>query len=66
MGIGIMFRKWRGGSDFCGRFRKRVWKIWIFGYSFCEGVGSVFGEDDIFEIIIRVIKCLVGVSGILV
>lgn len=36
------------------------------GYSFCEGVGNVFGEDDIFEIIIGVIKCFVGVSGILV
>uniref|UniRef100_A0A2K6RMC6 Zinc finger and SCAN domain containing 29 n=1 Tax=Rhinopithecus roxellana TaxID=61622 RepID=A0A2K6RMC6_RHIRO len=58
-----MSRKWRGGSDSRGRFRKRAWKTWIFGHSLCEGAGSALGEDDTPEIITRVIKCSAGVSG---
>uniref|UniRef100_A0A2K6UZG3 Zinc finger and SCAN domain containing 29 n=1 Tax=Saimiri boliviensis boliviensis TaxID=39432 RepID=A0A2K6UZG3_SAIBB len=56
-------RKWRGGSDSGGRFRKRAWKTWTFGHSLCEGAGSALGEDDTPEIITRVIKCSAGVSG---
>jgi hypothetical protein len=31
LGTEAMSRKWRGGGDTGGRFRKRVWKTWTFG-----------------------------------
>ncbi|XP_053451706.1 zinc finger and SCAN domain-containing protein 29 isoform X3 [Nycticebus coucang] len=58
-----MSRKWRGGSDSGGRFRKRAWKTWMFGHSLCEGAGSALGEDATPEISSRVIKCSAGISG---
>lgn len=34
LGTEAMSRKWRGGGDTGGRFRKRVWKTWTFGFPF--------------------------------
>uniref|UniRef100_A0A5F9C8A8 Zinc finger and SCAN domain containing 29 n=1 Tax=Oryctolagus cuniculus TaxID=9986 RepID=A0A5F9C8A8_RABIT len=56
-------RKWRGGSDNGGRFRKTAWRTWTFGHSLCEGAGCALGEDGTPEIITRVIKWSAGVSG---
>lgn len=63
LGTEAMSRKWRGGGDTGGRFRKRAWKTWTFGHSLCEGAGNALGEDDTPEIITGVIKCSAGVSG---
>lgn len=34
LGTEAMSRKWRGGGDTGGRFRKRAWKTWTFGFPF--------------------------------
>lgn len=34
LGTEAMSRKWRGGGDTGGRFRKTPWKIWTFGFPF--------------------------------
>ncbi|KAM6181721.1 zinc finger and SCAN domain-containing protein 29, partial [Erethizon dorsatum] len=48
LGTGTMSREWRGGSDSGGRFRKRTWKTWMFGFPFPKsGVISMLEQGKL-------------------